>query len=153
MLEELQHVGMGNEVDLMYNLAEIACWKIDNKGNILWSDNLCKFYGVSQDYDGKTVEDFESRVFPSDFARFERLLTDSLACLSPFEIKVRLKRYDSYRWVRIKGQVNVDGSLTGCTQDIDNLYREAFANKQKLNVLEALIKSNGVDLEDLKKVF
>jgi hypothetical protein len=142
--------GMDDECQLIYELAEIACWSISPEGEIFWSDNLHDFYGEELGYDKKTVEDFKERVFPSDYPRFEAVINDAVSKHKPFAVKVRIRRLNSFKWVLIKGKANKDGSIVGCTQDIDLLYREAYKREQTLNTLSALIKSNSVDLEDLK---
>lgn len=140
------------QLDTIYELAHVAYWEIEPDGNILWSKNLYKFYHESEDYEGVGVDDFKSRVFPDDYDEFEKTVNEAIEEKKNFDLLVRLRRKHVYVWVNIRGKVLPDGSIIGCTQDVDEFKRESVDALLKLRTLEALIQGNGVTIEDLRRI-
>lgn len=139
-----------SQVNTIYNLAQVACWKIDPKGVITWSDNLYKFYHVGKDYKGVSVEEFKERVYPPDYPEFESVVNEAIAEKKSFDLLIRLRRKYGFVWVNIRGKVEKDGTIIGCTQDVDEFKRESTEREIKLRTLEALIEGGGTSLEQLK---
>lgn len=143
---------MNRQEDVMFDLAEIACWKIDVKGEIYWSDNLYKFYGEKRGFNEKGIDDFESRVYKGDYPLFKKVIESAISSLEQFDLNVRIMRNGLFKWVNIRGRVLSDGSIEGCTQDIDKYYRKNSNELQRCRAIEALIKSNGATIDDLRKL-
>jgi two-component system cell cycle sensor histidine kinase/response regulator CckA len=111
-------------------IAHVGSWEWDVAGDrIVWSDELCRIYGIDPAAFGGTLEGYLELVHPDDRAMAREVMNEALRRGGPFAFEHRVVFGDgSVRTMIGKGEVFVDASGTpvrvaGTAQDITDRKR------------------------------
>ena len=129
---------------MLYELAQIATWRITKDGDVIWSKELYDLYGMKYGDLKTSVEDFKSKVYPADYNSFQKKLQEAVKGNTPFLSEARIMIKGHYRWVRIVGKKDTkNGGFIGCTQLVDKYYRNGAEAIDTLKVIEVLVLGEG----------
>ncbi|MBL0210686.1 MAG: PAS domain S-box protein [Holophagaceae bacterium] len=119
-------------------LAHLGSWNWDLATQVLvWSDELCRIYGVDPDSHKPSFEDFLQRVHPEDRAEIERLVEQAKVDLKPFSHESRIVRPDgAVRVIFDYAEVLVDEK--GLLKGIGGACMDLTERKQAEKTQEAL---------------
>lgn len=105
-------------------VAGVGSWDWDVRtGEVTWSDQLYRIYGLEPDAFGATIEAYLDRVHPEDRPHTAVLIKASLESGEPFAHEERIVRSDGQvRWLATRGHVHEEDGLvvglTGICQDV-----------------------------------
>jgi PAS domain S-box-containing protein len=108
-------------------IAHIGSWTCDLKdpiGQLVWSDEMYRMYGVSRDTFTPTVEELLKRIIPEDRPTIRKWMTACAAGEKPADVEFRLRRPDgTVRVFSRRGELQYDGDhkpirMAGTSQDI-----------------------------------
>ena len=105
-------------------VADVGSWDWDVRtGEVTWSAQLYRIYGLEPDAFGATIEAYLERVHPDDRDRTAAVIKSSVESGQPFAREERIVRADGeIRWLATRGHVHEkDGlvvGLTGICQDV-----------------------------------
>jgi PAS domain S-box-containing protein len=118
-------------------IGHIGSWEWDIQGNtILWSDELCRIYGVAPAEFGETLEGYLSIVHPDDRRMARDVMEQALARGGPFAFEHRvIHKNGDVRTIFGQGEVFMDKSgkavrVAGTGQDITEKRRMAEELKE-----------------------
>lgn len=129
----------GRTSKVVYDLSQVATWKISKDGNIIWSDQMYDLYDMKKG-DGVTARDFKSKVYPPHYETFEVNIEDSINSMKPFFVEALVFIKGKYRWVKISGQPMANGDILGTTQLVDKYYQNCQDALEVLKTIETLTK-------------
>jgi two-component system, cell cycle sensor histidine kinase and response regulator CckA len=118
-------------------IANIGSWDLDLANNkLFWSEQMFRICEVDAKEFGPSYEDFLDVVHPEDRDTVNRVYTDSVKNLAPFEIVHRLRMKDGrVKYVQVRGETRGDSKRrplrsVGTAQDItkDKLAEEEKAS-------------------------
>ncbi len=76
-------------------IVRFGVWKWDiGSGQVRWSDELHRIYGLRPGTFGGTVDAFMAHVYPEDRDRIQTLITRAIETLEPFTFEERIRRAD-----------------------------------------------------------
>lgn len=111
-------------------VAHLGNWERDLRtGQLRWSDEIYRIFGIAPDEFGGTFEAFLDRVYPPDRAWVTKCLRDALTLGYPYSVDHRIVRPDgTIREVHEEAQVRCDAEnrpvrLLGTVQDITERKR------------------------------
>jgi two-component system, cell cycle sensor histidine kinase and response regulator CckA len=107
-------------------VGQIGSWisGVGEGGPLVWSQEVCRIFGVDADTLSGTAEDFLGRLHPDDVAKVIAARDEALASGGPLRIDHRIVRPDgSIRWVHERADIQRDADgrparLIGVVQDI-----------------------------------
>lgn len=105
-------------------VAGVGSWDWDARtGEVTWSDQLYRIYGLDPDAFGATLDAYLDRVHPDDRERTGAVIKRSLDSGEPFAHEERIVRSDGeIRWLATRGHVREEDGrtvgMTGICQDV-----------------------------------
>jgi PAS domain S-box-containing protein len=108
-------------------IAHIGSWTFDLKdpiGQLVWSDEMYRMYGVSRDTFTPTVEELLKRIVPEDRSAMRKWMTACAAGEKPGDVEFRLRLPDdTVRVFSRRGELQYDSDnkpirMAGTSQDI-----------------------------------
>jgi PAS domain S-box-containing protein len=108
-------------------IAHIGSWTFDLKdriGQLVWSDEMYRMYGVSRDTFTPTVEELLKRIIPEDRSAMRKWMTACAAGEKPGDVEFRLRLPDgTVRVFSRRGELQYDSDnkpirMAGTSQDI-----------------------------------
>ncbi len=108
VMEELQE--SRNRLARAEEIAHLGNWELDiAAGQMVWSDEIFRIFGLPLRQANKTFEDFLAVVHPDDRKLVERSVEDATARTKPFNCDHRIVRSDgSIRFVHEQGVVTLN---------------------------------------------
>lgn len=132
---------------LAMDAAQISTWDWDvASGNVIWSDNLESYLGITPGTFGGTFDAFQALVHPSDRQQIVAALDEALQQRKPYQVEFRMIRPDgSVRWAATKGRVFFDPRgrpvrILGVDVDITERKQAEIAVIDALVERETLLK-------------
>jgi diguanylate cyclase (GGDEF)-like protein/PAS domain S-box-containing protein len=129
-------------------LGHLGSWTWDLATRMLiWSDELCRMYGVPPAYHRPTYEDFLGRVHPEDRAGVEALVAQAMVDQKPFSHETRVIRPDGeVRTIFDQSEVLVDDQgrvtgMAGACLDITARKLEEMLEKDRSLILEQVAQN------------
>ncbi len=124
-------------------IASLGSWEWDIvKGDLHWSDEIYRIFGLSPAGFGATYATFLQVVHPDDRARVQQAVKDAVEHAKPYGIEHRIVRPDgSERVVQERGEVTSDADgnavrMVGTVQDITEQKRAELRLHQAAKVFE-----------------
>ena len=134
-LQEREH-----ELAEAQRVAHLGSWSWDlTSGNVTWSDELFRIFGVTPQEFTPTYEAFLSRVAPDHVARVKRIIDDALETKTPFDYECPIPfGLGQQRVLHCRGDVVTDATgvpirMHGTAQDITEwtAAQEALAASER----------------------
>lgn len=145
---------------LISGVTSDAIWDRDLKNNtIWWSDSFYHWFGYQNNTEVNTVEFFQSKIHPDDFAGVKKTIDEAIARRSEWSISYRFANSKGiFIPVSDKGMVlseeNIPYRLVGAITDItaQEVARENELLKVHKSELEELVKERTIELEAQKEI-
>jgi len=141
---------------LALEAAEIALWDLDvNNWEISFSNNYEKIFGIKKSSFKGRYNDFLKFIHTDDIKKIDRVLKEAINNGSSFDEEFRIIKPDkSERWLRIRGDVNLDefGNVRYLLGSIhDKTDRKLFLENLKFNhkLLEEKVIERTKELADI----
>lgn len=140
-------------------VAQMGSWEWDvASGQLWWSDETFRIFGLQPDEIAPTLEAFMARVHPEDRARVQKAVQESLRDDMPYQVDHRLLRPDgSVRIVQERGTAERDAEgnpvrMLGTVQDITARKRaeEAVAESEARYRSLVAAMAEGVVVQDAR---
>ena len=143
------------------HIAHIGSWTYDRSGQIRWSKEMFRIYGVDAAMFVPQLDAWLAQVWPEDRAQLQGWITDGLAGKQRGEIRFRNRRQDgALLWISCRSQLRVghvtgaDVVLNGTAQDITEEYLAQQELRHLRNYLSNVFDSMpsvliGVDVEGM----
>ena len=125
------------KINLIFECVNLATWRIDADGNVFWDDRMFDLYKMKPG-DGLQIMDFRSKVYESDWPKFNEVLKNGIENRINFDLNVRILVDGIYCWFKIVGKICDDGSICGITQNVDFVVRQILDQQQKIKIVETL---------------
>ncbi len=126
-------------------IAHLGSWEHDlTTGDLLWSDEVYRIFGLERSEFGNTFDDFFNHVHPEDRPALVEARQQALVGAGRLDVEHRVVRPDgSIRWVHELGELerDADGTprrLTGSVLDITDRKRLDALQQWQTEVLEAV---------------
>ncbi|MHB8138726.1 MAG: sensor domain-containing protein [Smithellaceae bacterium] len=126
-------------------LGHIGSWFSDMKGQLSWSEEMYRLYGVSPDTFTPTVESLLSLIHPDDQALMQAWIEACASGKKPGEMEFRIKRHDgTIRFIKGNGDAvhDVENRLihmAGTVQDITERKEAEAKLRQQTDAMDAAI--------------
>ncbi len=140
------------------SIAHVGNWDWNiGTSELLWSDEICRIFGLNSKEFGGTLEAFLESVHPEDRDRVKGSINDALYKKMPFSIDHRVVLPDrSVRIVHEKAKVFFSDTgkpirMLGTVQDITESKIMEDELKKHRDHLEELVKEHTVEFEDLNR--
>lgn len=134
-------------------IASLGSWEWDViRGDLHWSDEIYRIFGLSPEHFGATYATFLERVHPDDRVRVQLAVKEAVECALPYRIEHRVVRPDGVeRVVQERGEVTLDTDgntvrMVGTVQDITEQKQAELRLRQAAKVFENT--SEGVMITD-----
>jgi PAS domain S-box-containing protein len=132
-------------------IAHIGSWTFDLKdpiGQLVWSDEMYRMYGVSRDTFTPTVEELLKRIIPEDRSAMRKWMTACAAGEKPGDVEFRLRLPDgTVRVFSRRGELQYDSGnkpirMAGTSQDITERRQAEDALRESEERFQAM--ANGI---------
>jgi PAS domain S-box-containing protein len=139
-----------NKLTEAQEIARLGSWELDFATNIgLWSPEACRIYGLQQNENEQTYQDWLSLIHPDDIERVLAAHEESAKTFADTPLEHRILLHDGttrHIYSKSKFTFSPEGKVTGLYGIVHDITERKLAEEGKLKLMNAIVQRNK-DLE------